>query len=155
MEREYERGLQDLSQESKPIIESIRDFILQCPFLEDWKVNIDYLGVSMSYSIDPLPADPIVRRYMDGGTLKQFIFAFTSKEEFDGDARTGIENSGFYQVFGEWIEEQNNKRNLPELENSKQRAVSIEVVQGGYLYDAETDMGQYQIQCRLVYEQEV
>ena len=109
----------------------------------------------MSYSIDPLPADPIVRRYMDGGSVKRYLFAFTSKEEFDGDARTGIENSGFYQAFGEWIEEQNNKRNLPKLESPKQHPVSMEVVQGGYLYDAESDMGQYQIQCRLVYEQEV
>lgn len=145
-----------MSQEkSKPIIESIRDFILTCPFLEDWRVNIDYLNIPMSYSIDPLPADPIVRRYMDGGSVKQYLFAFTSREEFDGDARTGIENSGFYQAFGEWIEEQNNKRNLPKLESPKQHPVSMEVVQGGYLYDAESDMGQYQIQCRLVYEQEV
>ena len=142
-------------EKSKPIIESIRNFILTCPFLENWRVNIDYLNIPMSYSIDPLPADPVVRRYTDGGAIKQYLFAFTSKEEFDGDARTGIENSGFYQQFEEWIEEQNNKRNLPILESAKQCPVSIETVQSGYLYDAETDMGQYQIQCRLVYEQEV
>ena len=142
-------------EKSKPIIESIRNFILACPFLENWRVNIDYLNIPMSYSIDPLPADPVVRRYTDGGAIKQYLFAFTSKEEFDGDARTGIENSGFYQQFEEWIEEQNNKRNLPILENAKQCPVLIETVQSGYLYDAETDMGQYQIQCRLVYEQEV
>lgn len=92
---------------------------------------------------------------MDGGAIKQYLFAFTSNEEFDGDARTGIENSGFYQRFEEWIEEQNNIRNLPKLESPKQHPVSMEVVQGGYLYDAESDMGQYQIQCRFTYEQEV
>lgn len=140
---------------NKPIIESVRNFILKCPFLEDWRVNIDYLNVPMSYSIDPLPADPIVRKYTDGGAVKQFVFAFTSKEEFDGDARTGIENSGFYQQFEEWIEEQNNLRNLPELESEKQQSVSIDTIQSGYLYDAETDLGQYQIQCRLIYKQEV
>ena len=74
-----------MPQENKPIIESIRDFILTCPFLEDWHVNIDYLGIPMSYSIDPLPADPIVKKYMDGGAIKQYLFAFTSNEEFDGD----------------------------------------------------------------------
>lgn len=144
-----------MPQENKPIIESIRDFILTCPFLEDWHVNIDYLGIPMSYSIDPLPADPIVRKYMDGGAVKQYLFAFTSNEEFDGDARTGIENSGFYQRFEEWIEEQNLKKNLPVLENPKQYPISIDTVQSGYLYDAETDKGQYQIQCRFIYEQEV
>lgn len=142
-------------EESKPIIESIRDFIITCPFLQDWRVNVDYLNIPMSYSIDPLPADPLVRRYIDGGSVRQFLFAFTSKEEFDGDARAGIENSGFYQKFGEWIENQSSKKNLPILENPNQHPVAMEIVQGGYLYDAETDMGQYQIQCRLIYEQEV
>lgn len=141
--------------ENKPIIESVRDFILTCPFLENWHVNIDYLNIPMSYSIDPLPADPIVKRYTDGSCVKQFLFAFTSKDEYDGDARTGIENSGFYQRFEEWLEAKNLKKEFPILENPKQIPVGIHTIQSGYLYDAETDLGQYQIQCRLQYEQEV
>jgi hypothetical protein len=34
------------------IIESIRTFFLTCPFLHDGRVNVDYLGEEMSYSID-------------------------------------------------------------------------------------------------------
>ena len=80
---------------SKPIIESIRDYLLTCDFLKDGKVNIDYLPDEMAYSIDPIGGDPIYRRYVDGDALRQFQFAITSKEAYDGDARTGIENSGF------------------------------------------------------------
>ena len=143
-----------MQQENKAIIDSIREYILACPFLENWRVNINYLNVAMSYSIDPLPADPIIKRYTDGSCVKQYLFAFTSKEEFDGDARTGIENSGFYQKFEEWLDEQNCAGKLPVLENPKHTPVSIDVVQSGYLYDAETDLAQYQIQCRLQYEQD-
>lgn len=143
-----------MPEETKSIIESIRDYILTCPFLEDWKVNIDYLGPKMEYSIDPLPADSWIKKYMDGGGQKQFQFAFTSKDEYDGDARTGIENSGFYQAFEEWIEECNKKKNLPVLGNKKQTAQKVETMTSGYLFDSEADTARYQIQCRLIYEQE-
>lgn len=89
----------------KPIIQSIRDYVMTYPDIDDRKINIDYLGNGMEYSIDPIGADPIYKRYVDGSCLKQFQFAFTSKEAYDGDARTGIANSGFYQDFAEWTEQ--------------------------------------------------
>ncbi len=49
------------------LINSIRSFILTCPFLEGGRVNVDYIGEGMEYSIDPLPCDPIIQRYTDGG----------------------------------------------------------------------------------------
>ena len=54
------------------IIESIRTFFLTCPFLHDGRVNVDYLGEEMSYSIDPLPCDPVIQKYVDGGKKKQY-----------------------------------------------------------------------------------
>ena len=48
------------------IIESIRTFFLTCPFLHDGRGNVDYLGEEMSYSIDPLPCDPVVQKYVVG-----------------------------------------------------------------------------------------
>lgn len=136
------------------LIHSVREYILTCPFLEDWRVNVDYLGGAMEYSIDPLPAEPWIKRYADGGGIKQYQFAFTSKEYYDGDARTGIENSGFYQDFEEWIENNNKKGYLPDLENARKMPVRVETMTSGYLFDSETDMARYQIQCRLIYEQE-
>lgn len=143
-----------LQTKSKPIIDRIRDYVLGCGFLQDWKVNVDYLGVEMSYSINPLPADPLVKKYADGGMVKQFQFAFTSKEVYDADARTSIENSGFYQQFEEWIESMDRSGQLPELGEGK-IPLSVSVIQSGYLYDVDTDLAQYQIQCKIEYEQEV
>ena len=37
------------------LINNIRSFILTCPFLEGGRVNVDYIGEGMGYSIDPLP----------------------------------------------------------------------------------------------------
>ena len=66
--------------DNKPIIESIRDYILSCDFLKEGKVNIDYLPDEMAYSIDPVGADPVYKKYTDGSCLKQFQFSLTSKE---------------------------------------------------------------------------
>ena len=136
------------------LIESIRKFILACPFLQDGRVNVDYIGEDMGYSIDPLPCDPIVQRYTDGGVKKQFQFAFTSQEEYDQDARINIENSGFFQKFAEWLEEQDFIGRFPELEEGN-IPISVETLNSGYLYDVNGVKAKYRIECRLIYVQEV
>ena len=139
-----------MQQESKPIIQSIRDYILTCDFLREGRVNIDYLPDEMAYSIEPIGGDPIYKRYMDGTCLKQFQFALMSTEAYDGDARTAIAASGFYQFFEEWIESNNMKDIYPDLD--KHIPIRIDVIQSGYLFSTEADLGRYQIQCRLIYQ---
>lgn len=136
------------------LIDSVRSYILTCSFLSDGRVNVDYIGTDMGYSVDPLPCDPIMQRYMDGGAKKQFQFAFTSQEEYDQDARINIENSGFFQSFEEWLEQQSFNDNLPKLEEKK-NPISIETLNSGYLYDINEEKAKYRIECRLIYTQEV
>ncbi|UTB43646.1 hypothetical protein NKF89_05005 [Agathobacter rectalis] len=136
------------------LIDSIRTFITTCPFMQDWRVNVDYLGDAMEYSIDPLPCDPVIQKYVDGGSKKQFQFAFTSKEEYDQDARINIENSGFYQQLDEWLESKSFAGELPALEAGKS-PVRIETMNSGYLYDVDGENARYRIECRLIYTQEV
>ncbi len=138
-----------MQQGNKPIIESIREYVMGYPDIDERRINIDYLGNGMEYSIDPIGADSVYKRYTDGTCLKQFQFAFTSKEAYDGDARTGITNSGFYQNFEEWTEENNLNDILPELEGHQ--AVRVEVMQSGYLFSTEADLGRYQMICRVIY----
>lgn len=136
------------------LIDSIRTFITTCPFMQDWRVNVDYLGDAMEYSIDPLPCDPVIQKYVDGGSKKQFQFAFTSKEEYDQDARINIENSGFYQQLDEWLESKSFAGELPALEAGKSPD-RIETMNSGYLYDVDGENARYRIECRLIYTQEV
>lgn len=136
------------------LIDSVRSYILTCPFLSDGRVNVDYIGTEMGYSVDPLPCDPIMQRYMDGGAKKQFQFAFTSQEEYDQDARINIENSGFFQSFEEWLEQQSFNDVLPKL-GEKKSPISIETLNSGYLYDINEEKAKYRIECRLIYTQEV
>lgn len=46
----------------KPIIDSIREYVRTYPDIDNRKINIDYLGDGMEYSIDPIGVDPIYKR---------------------------------------------------------------------------------------------
>ena len=137
------------------IIDKIREYFLQCPLLDELaRLNVDYLGVEpVEYTIDSQPTAPIIKQYTDGGTTKQYTFVFGSREYYGADVLQNIENSGFFEKFAEWVEEQSKKGNLPELEGNKQ-AISMEVLTSGYLFSASEDNARYQIQMRLIYYEE-
>lgn len=137
------------------IIDKIREYFLQCPLLDELaRLNVDYLGVKpVEYTIDSQPTTPIIKQYTDGGTIKQYTFVFSSREYYGADVLQNIENSGFFEKFAEWVEEQSEKGNLPELEGNKQ-AISMEVLTSGYLFSANEDSARYQIQMRLIYYEE-
>lgn len=136
------------------LIENIREYVMKCPLLSGDRVNVDYVGADMVYSVDPLPCDPVLQKYTDGGAKKQFQFAFTSQEEYDQDTRINIENSGFYQAFEEWLEEMTFKEEFPNLGVGK-IPVKLETLNSGYLYDVNGVNAKYRIECRLIYVQEV
>ena len=135
---------------SDSIIGALRDYYLECPYLKDGKFSVDFLRNDPSYSLDPLPSDPVYRQYVDGGKIYQMEYAFTSKAAYDGDARTMIDNSFFYQQLAEWVEQQEDAGNLPNLEGYT--AIGNAVTSSGYLFDADSDLAKYQVQLRLLYE---
>lgn len=105
----------------KPIIQSIRDYVLLNPDIDDRKININYLGNGMEYSIDPIGADPNYKKYVDGGGLKQFQFAFTSKEAYKlcieaGEKLSECENTQTEEFF-----EKYDRYNVQEHGNRQQR----------------------------------
>ena len=85
------------------------------------------------YSIEETPCNPIIKKYIDGSSIRQFEFIFASRESYGPDVLNNISNSGFYEDFANWIEEENIKGNLPDLNDKECR---------------------YQIQMRITYFQE-
>lgn len=133
------------------IIESLRKYIKSCPYLKEGLVRVDFLGADpIEYVIESVPTSAVIKKYADGGCLKEYIFIFGSREWYGSQIRQNIENSGFYEDFAKWVETQNESGILPELSDEKV-AQRIEVLSTGYLYYGDTDNARYQIQCRLVY----
>lgn len=140
---------------NKPIIESIRDYISTFPDLsENCCLLIDYLGDKpVEYTVEAVPCNPVYKEYVDGEKVKQFLFVFASREYFEADVNTCIENLHFYENFEEWIEQNNDDGVFPDLGGNKV-PVSLEVLTRGCVLSADEETARYQIQLRLIYEEE-
>jgi hypothetical protein len=135
------------------IIDSIRKFILTCPFLNESsdggiRLNVNYLGKdSTVYSLEEIPCDPIIKQYIDGSTIRQCQFTFCSREPYGADIMQNISNSGFYEDFANWIEGENK---LPVL-NDGYESQELKVLSPGYAFQVSEDKARYQIDLRLKY----
>jgi hypothetical protein len=137
------------------ILSAIRDYLKDYTGLSDSSpIWVDYIGASPTeYSVVPLAGERIIETYLTGATLREYPFAFRSVESTAADLER-MENNGFYEEFASWLEEQSELGNLPNLEEGK-TAELIEALGWGYLYEeGNSETGIYQIQCRLVYEQD-
>lgn len=139
------------------IIESIRDYLSTYPYLDNLKdVNVDFLpGDATTYSIEQTPSEPILKRYLDGGSQRQFTFVFACRMFYSDETINQINNSGFFEDFQDWLFENTESNILPTMKTGLV-PLRIEALSSGYLYDIAGDLsnGRYQIQCRLVYEKE-
>ncbi len=132
----------------------VKEFIEGCPFLKEFEqmfpvVNTDMLGEdTTSYSIESTPADPIIKRYSNGDTVRQYVFSLCSREIY-GESENE-ETAEFYEKFADWLEECTRSATLPAL-SGKLKSKSIRATTGGYLYDNEGTKCQYRIQCQFLY----
>lgn len=139
------------------IIKALRDYMRTCPYLDTFnnaiKVNVNFLESDTdTYSIEEVPINPIVKKYVNGDSIRQYAFIFTSREPYGVDVLQNIDNSGFYEKFADWIEDETIKGNLPKLDSGKE-CIKIEAMSTGYAFQTEVDKARYQIQCRIVYLQ--
>ena len=137
------------------IIDSLRNYIRTCPHLDAFnnaiRVNVNYLSPDAdTYSIDEIPIEPVVKQYINGDSIRQYTFIFTSREPYGADVLQNIDNSGFYEKFAEWIETQNNNEIFPVLGPGLE-PLEIMVTSTGYAFAVTEDTAQFQIQLRLKY----
>lgn len=137
------------------IIKSLRDYIRTCPHLDTFnnaiRVNVNYLEPDAdTYSIEEVPIEPILKKYVNGDSIRQYAFIFTSREPYGIDVLQNIDNSGFYEKFADWIENQNDNEILPLLDNGLE-PLEIKVTSTGYAFAVTEDTAQFQIQLRLKY----
>ena len=136
------------------IIDSLEKYFIGCELLKDGALRVDYLGEKpVEYTIEVLPCDPVVKRYLGGSTVRQYLFAFGSREFYSQERLQNIQNSAFYELLADWVETRSMSGILPELPDGME-AQQLEVVSSGYLFDGSMTNARYQIQLRLLYFKE-
>lgn len=127
---------------------------MKCPLLKDGVFRTDALGTdAIEYAIQTSSFDPIINKFVDGTSYRQYQFYFTSMEYYDMDRVQEIENSAFYEKFAEWIEEQNKAGNLPVLPEGME-ADELKAQSPGYIFDITMQHARYQIPLVLFYYKE-
>ena len=137
---------------NKKIIESVREYIqnLSCLSTFNNAINVNYLSDDdNSFSLEEVPCDPVLKKYIDGSSLRQYQFIFTSKEPYSEEILQNIDNSSFYEDFANEIESKNHNGDLPVLYNLEAR--SIEVTSSPYCVRVTEDKAIYQINLNLKY----
>lgn len=137
------------------IIDSIRNYMrnLECldTFNNAIRVNVNYLEENTdTYSIEEVPVEPIVKKYINGDSIRQYAFIFTSREPYGVDILTNIDNSGFYEKLADEIERNNENEIFPLLDDGLE-PLKIEVTSTGYAFAVSEDTAQFQIQLKLKY----
>ena len=135
------------------IIESIRNYIgnLDCMATYNNAINANFLdGEVDSFSIEEVPPNPIIKKYTDGSTLRQFQFDFCSREPYGSEILQNIDNSSFYEDFSNEIEEKNNRNILP-IGDSDIEPIELKVTSNAYVVATEEDTAMYQINLNFKY----
>lgn len=132
------------------MIEKLKDYFIEHVTLaEEFKsILADFLGEDATdYTIEPIPIEPVLRKYADGSYLGQLTFQFGSREYYDDSNNQNIENLDFYERFLQEIEYNNNNHILPDIEGIQ----SIECLSNGTIQDVQKGTAKYVIQMRITY----
>ena len=131
------------------MIDKLRTYFFDLGIIDgNSNINVDFLSNEpIQYVIEPIPAEPIIKAYKDGGSLRQFVFQFGSREYFGADVIQNMANTEFYEDFSALIEDNNKKGVLPKINGIQ----SIECLNNGTINEDNTDNAKYVIQMRITY----
>lgn len=134
------------------IIEALRGWLRTYEPLSTGRLAVDFLPKeAQTYSVDSVPCKEEVKRYLDGSSLRQFLFTLSSREFKGEDIQQNTDNLAFYEGFSAWVARQDRARRLPDLGEGR-KARKIEVSTSGYPFQVdEHGTARYQIQLRLEY----
>lgn len=136
------------------MVSEIRDWLRTCPLIDqNDRFNVNYLGAEpIAFSIEETPNTPVVQRYLDGSTIREKTWVLAAVQDYSPDVLSQIANSGFWEQFSDWVEEQSRKKNFPQMSQGK-ISRKIEVTTTHYLYRAGENTARYQVQMKLIYFQ--
>lgn len=141
------------------VIDSLHSYFKTFPGFLARRLDIDCLDKDPdSYSLDCEPTERVIKRYMDGGSVRRQLFTISSRVCYGPDLTQQQENVHFFETLEDWLLSQERSGVLPDL-GMKRRARSLEVISSAYPIEANDGEGgttaRYQIQMELIYLQEV
>lgn len=135
-------------------MEGLTSYFLKCPFLKDGVFRVNALGDEpVEYALSSAITSPILQSYVDGSSIRQYLFYFNTRDVYSMDRILAIQNENFYEEFCNWVEDQNAIGDLPQMPVGC-TALHLNVLAPGFMLDASMDNAFYQVQLQLQYFKE-
>jgi hypothetical protein len=136
------------------IIDGVRAWLKTYEGLADGRLSVDFLPEeAKSYSVDTVPTTEIVKRYLDGSSIRQFLFCVSSREFYSDNIAQNVDNQAFYEGLAAWLERKNKLRQFPNIGTGRTvRSIEISSTAYPFVVD-EHGTARYQLQLKLTYFQ--
>lgn len=131
------------------MIKEIREYFINCPILNEYaKIGIDFIGQETPfYNIVKEPTAIVFKEYFDGSSIRQITFTFQSREIYGSDPIVNAGNLDLFDRFVEWIEQQDEIGNLPNIAGVQRIICTNQPT----IFNTEKDKAIYQLQIRIEY----
>lgn len=117
-----------------------------------YQINSNMLSNDVNnYSIDKIPTQTTVERWITGVEIHRDVFSFRSRMTYSQDVINNLSNIGFFEDFEAKIYSNNEKGILPEIDGIEK----IECLNCGTMNFAETKTAEFDIQIQITYRNKI
>lgn len=133
------------------IVTKLREYLMG--IISQLKENYEQLNINFlsnepdNYSLDKIPVQKEVERWIIGPALNRNVYSFRSRMEYSADVITNIENLGFYENFEKIIKHKDDINDLPDIQGIE----SIRCLNAGTMRRANTNTAEFEIQIQIEY----
>ena len=136
-------------------IDALRTYLLNVidEMINDtnYQINADMLSSNVGdYSIDRIPTQPIIRKWLIGTETIVDLYSFRSRKAYSQDMMNNLSNIGFFEKFEDKIKENNKRGILPQIDGIQK----IECLNTGTMNNATTNTAEFDIQIQITYRKE-
>ena len=112
-----------------------------------YQIGADFLGEIGDYSLDKIPTDNEVERWIIGVVKHKDVYSFRSRKAYSKDAINNLTNIGFFEEFEKKIKSNNDEGVLPEIKGIE----SIQCLNCGALNFVDGTQATFNIQIQVTY----
>ena len=114
----------------------------------EYQINTNMLSNDINnYSIDKIPTQTTVERWIMGVEIHKDVFSFRSRMAYSQDVINNLSNIGFFEDFEAKIYSNNEEGILPEIDGIEK----IECLNCGTMNSSETNTAEFDIQIQITY----
>ena len=122
----------------------------KCPLFKGGNVKINHLSHKpYSFSITPVGTAETIKKYTDGGSLKQLVFRLSVRFPYDEEDSELVASAVFMEELSRWICEASKKGILPEF-GTHSETVGMEILSSGEMKKADTKTALYELKARVL-----